>query len=434
MTRVIKLGPVNSSPTNISFEEAFGEFSELRGKGRARRAARKADRIEKRKTKKINRIEARDEVKNARQEARMGRRERRKSTRQSIRSEQQAARQDRRNFRAENRLSRKAARGQNSEENAPLEQGLDQGVDQEMGQTQNQGYAPQEQGGGYDSGYADQGSYDSGNSDQGSYDSGSSDQGGYDATYTDAESPYDYGNDETGGLYEQGDSSEDYGNDYGNDYASDYSTDNDIPEGGDFNFDGIMGAEDRFNELSDTKIRVNPDIQSIADKLEWNKELVSRLEDKRNQSNANPQEISKVILMRTERIGDLSKQLDDYYNCCGNYSSMDANDEKGKHSRKKEIRCARMRAKSKLTKVQKDLNPEITTNKIVVPAKEPNSNATGLNGLDLMNDYDAPNVREIQLGADGSKSNSGIKLSSVLLGVGIGIAVVWAVKKYNLIK
>jgi hypothetical protein len=455
MTRIITLGPVNSTPTNVTFEEAFGEFSEARGKGRARRAARRADRTEKRKTRKLDRIQARDEVKEARQESRSGRRARRNV----MRSEQQAARQDRKNVRFENRMARKDARGKYSENNADLEQGLDQGVEQEMGQTQDQGYAPQEQGG-YDSGYSDQGYSDQGYSDQGyapqeqvGYDSGYSDQGyadqggGYDASYTNSESPYDYGNDETGG-------NSDYGNDYGNDYESDYSETNDIPEGGDFNFDGVMGAEDRFNELSDGSVSVKPEIQSIADKLEWNKELVSRLEEKRESSNVNPQDISKVIVMRTERIEDLGSKLDDYYNACGEYSCFDSSDEKGRENRAMEITHAKRKARKKLhvnkelgganrfnrrtarppmnsdTPVQKSLNPHFSPNRIVVDAK---SNATGINGLDLVDDFDAPRVREIQLGADGSKTSS-IKWGSVLLGVGIGIGAIWAIKKYNLLK
>ena len=565
MTRIITLGPVNSTPTNVTFEEAFGEFSEARGRGGERRAARQAARAERR----ASNSEARHETgRRGRKARRQEARQERKLNRQEMRSNRQTRREDRKEHRQDSRQERKLLKTQ-SKIGENLEQGLDQGVDQEMGQTQDQGYAPQEQGGGYDSGYADQGSSDQGGGyDSGYADQGSSDQGGgYDASYTSAESAYDYGNDETGG-------SSDSGNDYGNDYESDYSESNDIPEGGDFNFDGIMGAEDRFNELSDGSVSVTPEIQSIADKLEWNKELVSRLEEKRENSNINPQDISKVILIRTERIDDLGAKLDDYYNACGEYSCFDSSDEKGRANRAMEITHAKRKARKKLTKVQSNLNPEFGTNRIVVPAKEGNSNAsgmetkeiknriawhrdriaslrqernalptgpgnaaahqrvqnqinnskakiaelqaqlgsgfdgddfsmadgglnanqlknkiawhrdklaslrqernalptgpghaasrqkiqnqidnhkakiaafqaqlggssnadgTGLNGLDLVDDFDAPNVREIQLGADGSMT-SNIKWGSVFLGVGIGIAAVWAIKKYNILK
>ena len=47
--RVITLGPTNSTSQVVSFEQAFGEdYSELRGRGRARRQKRKLDRKAKR--------------------------------------------------------------------------------------------------------------------------------------------------------------------------------------------------------------------------------------------------------------------------------------------------------------------------------------------------------------------------------------------------
>ena len=52
---IITLGPSNGSsmqPTTrvaATFEEAFGEFSEARGKGRAKRKKRKLERVENRK-------------------------------------------------------------------------------------------------------------------------------------------------------------------------------------------------------------------------------------------------------------------------------------------------------------------------------------------------------------------------------------------------
>jgi hypothetical protein len=53
-----------------TFEEAFGEHSELRGKGRARRQSRKMDRIAKRSERKVARQSGRQERKATRQEAR----------------------------------------------------------------------------------------------------------------------------------------------------------------------------------------------------------------------------------------------------------------------------------------------------------------------------------------------------------------------------
>lgn len=58
----------------VTFEEAFGEQSELRGRGRARRQARRMDRINKRRERKAAKQEARQERKNRRVEGRNNRR------------------------------------------------------------------------------------------------------------------------------------------------------------------------------------------------------------------------------------------------------------------------------------------------------------------------------------------------------------------------
>ena len=46
--RIIKLAPESSISRVATFEEAFGEFSEARGRGRARRQRRRMERIENR--------------------------------------------------------------------------------------------------------------------------------------------------------------------------------------------------------------------------------------------------------------------------------------------------------------------------------------------------------------------------------------------------
>lgn len=71
--RIIKLVEPVQSTGAVTFEEAFGEQSELRGRGRARRQARRMDRINKRKKRKSAKQEARQERKNRRVESRMNR-------------------------------------------------------------------------------------------------------------------------------------------------------------------------------------------------------------------------------------------------------------------------------------------------------------------------------------------------------------------------
>lgn len=83
--RVVTLEP-STGETTVTFEEAFGEHSELRGRGRARRQARRQ----------------------ARRMKRISNRAERKRARQSMRAEQQEARQLRKDTRKSRRVQRKA--------------------------------------------------------------------------------------------------------------------------------------------------------------------------------------------------------------------------------------------------------------------------------------------------------------------------------------
>jgi len=61
------------------------------------------------------------------------------------------------------------------------------------------------------------------------------------------------------------------------------------------------------------------------------------------------------------------------------------------------------------------------------------SSFTGINGLDLMNDFDAPRVREIKLGAAGSQTSSkGLGWGAVIGAVAVGAILFWAVEKYKI--
>lgn len=460
MARIVTLGPVSNTP--VTFEEAFGEYSNAQGKGRAKRKKRKLERIENRREVKEARTEARDEVKGGRQEARISRRERRKSGRQAIRTEQsqarqgrrtgrQAERQVRRTTRTEGRLGRKELR-RGTPEN--LDQGLDTATPQEMGgagdstaYTQpetSQTYADETQGQGSTS--SPEGGY------EGGYESdvpqgGGSQGGGYDAGPEEG-APYE---DEEGATYggEQGyygdDQEEPESGEGVYDEQGDYIGDesgylNDYQASDDFNFDGIMGAEDRFNEMTGPKsINVDSDVQDIANKLAWNQELVKRLEDKRKSNPNMAQGISRQIIMRKKRMKDLRQELDDFSNCCGEWSNADGTPETCA-MRKQMVGHAwgiakRNRARKgkpvDVVRVKKSLDPKFSKNKIVIP-RTSNAEGTGLNGLDLIDDFDAPRVREIYLGADGSKS--GISWGSVIIGAAVGVAAIWAIRKYKLLK
>lgn len=464
MAKIVTLGPVDSPSSTITFEQAFGEFSEVRGKGRKRRAKRNEEKVENRKNRRLQRISAREEVNSARAENRLGRRAARKTKRQEIRGSQQEARQGRKDVRTERRMGRKDMRNP-EEEN--LQNGLDTGVDQEM---TDQGAPMGADQGGYDSGsdqggYADQGGSSQGGgdygSDQGGYDSGSNqggsygDEGGFsdydrvgagpqqgayqgggvESSFPEDEMPYD----ETGS--EGYDEDEDTGGDYGEDagYLQDYGASDDS------GFDGVMGAEDRFSEMADNskskKINVDSRVQDITDKMAWNQELITRLEAKRKANPNQAQGISRQIVIRKQRMKELQDKLDAFSNCWGEYSSADGGSEHELKRRAAQVHHAKrhshhkrqMARRGQATRVKAGLNPSFGPNRIVVPGGK--SNFTGINGLDLMNDFDAPRVREIQLGADGSQSSSeGLGWGAVIGAVAVGAILFWAVEKYKIVK
>jgi hypothetical protein len=463
--RIVKLGPVSNGNEAVSFEEAFGYgvggYSYANGEGRAKRKARKLDRIGNRSEVKSARQDARGARTQGRQENRQDRvagRQQVQAQRVAGRTDLQLARKDKRlskrEMGTESRIGRRMQRTdlrqyrrdlRNPSDVPNTQSGYETGVgsnvpsDAGATTTTGSGYAPTTQSGGY-APSTDSGSYDTQSggyapsTDSGSYDTQS---GGYtpstDSGYDDV---YDQSLvDETAqDAYEMGyqDANEDAGID--------------VEIGGDENygdFDGVMGAEDRYNELQDKNdFPVQPQVQALADKCVWNEMLITSLEGKRKNSKGNPQEISKTILQRKKRLKDLNNELEDFANYCGNYSSaegspemIDARKQVVRHA----LRKARMKAMGQApiskTEVSGGLKPQFGSNRIVVPASEPMANATGtgLNGLDLQNDFDAPDAREFYLGADGSFTK-GIDLGSIAVGVLLTVGFIALNKKYKWIK
>ena len=408
--RIIQLGPVDSPPQSYTFEDAFGEFSEARGSWRERRKKRILKRIADRKEIRKARIEARREL----QQERIAKRTAAQQARQEKRTLAARARQERRTERKQARVNRRAI-GQ-EEDAAVQEQGLDTGVSPDMGGAT---VDSQDTGGATDS-------QDTGGA------TDSQDTGATDTNYGTEESSADYGQEEAAPESDGSEGAYSEEGDYagGGDYLGEY-------DGGDVPFDGVLDTEDGFSEFADG-ITIDPKVQDTVDKLVWNKELVSRLEKQRNMVGGHrKQGLSKQIILRKKRANELLSQLDGYCNVEGEYSGADGKAIASK--RRAEIakahRIAMMRRRRRvhkplLTPVAKGLNPSISPNKIVVPAK---SAFTGLNGLDLQDDFDAPNVRDIQLGADGS-TTSKISWTSVAIGLAVGAAAIWALKKYKVVK
>jgi hypothetical protein len=524
--RIIRLGDTvgtSNTPRVATFEEAFGEYSELFGKkARARREKRRDDRTarkvkkQERKTeRKLARQKRKDDVRQAKQERRSNRKQRRqqmridrrrqrKATRQAMRAEQQAARmarrmerkrqkQDRKDLMADRDMERelRMAEGQEQLEAYGVDEGaLDGGYD-------DGGYDD----GGYDDGGYDDGGYDDGGYDDGGYDDGGYDDGGYDAydPYGDDEgyNPYaDTGSQGGGGSYGGGGGYDDYGyeDDYGyddggfswedadaeygygggggyddyEDYGSgDYNYEDDYGWGeedfgddfGGWNFDGEAGLVEGDTEQDEA--------QKIANKIEWNKKLISTM--------SNSGKGTKAINDRSDRITALKCQMRDYVCFDGDYFDEYEEEEfvgaDGKVRRKamkgsilrrmKKARRAKGLARRKAgfapkrmakigarrgmakrpTMVKSGIGAEIQNNRIVIPASSgadgtvvsleddfyDNATGTGVTALDQNADY-GYEPTEIMLGADGSKSGMS-KAALAGIGVVVGIGAIMLLSK-----
>mgnify|MGYP001245502744 CR=1 FL=1 len=124
MNNVLTIDLAGATPqvtSTATFDQAFlGEdFSNLKGKGRARRKKRK-----------LSRVSDRDEVRRARQDARLDRQADRKSKRQETRDTQQEARLDRRMTRQTSAQDRKDMRQERKEAREPEEEETDDSLDQ----------------------------------------------------------------------------------------------------------------------------------------------------------------------------------------------------------------------------------------------------------------------------------------------------------------
>jgi hypothetical protein len=285
---VIQLAPDSSVSNVITFDDAFDEHSELFGLSYNQRMARKR----RRQARRLQRIRDRQERRRLRRQGRL-----------EAEQERQAIKDDR----AEHRYKRK--HGHDNDENGSGD--TSDGTQPPPTDTQppptdtryNTGdeYAPPTD---TQPPPTDTGS-DTGN--QNSDNQSSGNEYANDGAQADA-SPQE-ANDST-----QQDDSGDGGNET-------TQTEGDSGE----NFDGIMGAEDRFSEFSDGEnLQVHPSVQDLADKIEWNKELISRLEVQaaiargKDESTRN---IYTEINERLLRIKELENQLNSYAKLKGGFSS-----------------------------------------------------------------------------------------------------------------
>lgn len=431
-TTIIKLqGGSNENMVvrSTTFEEAFGDFSEARGKGRARRKKRKLERIGNRRDVKTERRK----LKGDRQEERIGRRATRKQARQQMRDQQQASRMGRRGERLDMRQRREEGRQMRRDTRTQGEQGRENYVAEQENyreglenEGQENGATSTQQGG--DDSTQDWGSAPNDNS------SAPQGGGGYNSSEDWNTPPNDYNEDD----YAEGEDSQEgaYGDD--NTYEGDY-----VQEEDEFNDDSYFNIEGM-----DGKSVVSPYVKETAQKLKNNAKAYKVLSLKRENALANQDKTEGLenLLNRTRtRIIELKSNLDDYCNADGNPNE--------RKRRKKEVNLAlgrRLRKRQRVGQyagsevpVDSDLNPEFTKNRIVVPSTS-NFDAYSdlgrpviINGETMSdeNDYTndiygdfEPTIIEMQSSADGGSSKNNT-LMSVAIGVGVGALALYLAKR-----
>jgi hypothetical protein len=422
-----------------SFEEAFGDFSEAKGKGRARRKKRKLERV-------ANKREVRTErrkLKSDRQEERLDRRKTRKERRQDMRNEQQEARMGRRTRRQDMRQQRTEARntrkmtneqGEQERENYALEQELErdnltpqdeQGYyDEEVGYSDEQsgGYSDEQSGG-----YSDEqgGGYSDEQGGGGYYEQGSDDWASAPQGYYDEEVGY---SDEEEGAY---------GDD--NRYDSPY-----VQEETEFADDSYFNVEGMANNNI-----VPPAVADKVTKLKNNERAYKDLTAKRNEMakvGNNTTGVDIQIKKCYGRICELREELDTFANADGNrMESKKRRRAIGMAMGLKKRRRQRGAFGGSEVPVKSELNPEFSPNRIEIPAT---SNFDAYSDLgrpvivdavtqsdyadyssDLLTDSAEPTTIDLFSNFDGGEKTNTKALVSVVIGIGVGALAIYVAKK-----
>ena len=428
---IITLTPRQSSDNTVSvatFEEAFGEFSQAKGRGRARRQKRR-----------MARINNRNERRSTRQEGRLTRKTNRKVGRQQMKTAVVNERQGRKDLRKSRKVARKAMGDEEDQTTDDGSQATDGGSED---QSQDMNYETQPQDQSQDAGYTEQS--DDQSQDDGSADDQSQDDGSADDQSQDDGS--EYPSDEESGADGAKCKKEKPATDVDGGYDEFYGAEDTFSS-------ELGGAEDYFLNADGQSQKINPKVREITKKIEWNKELVSRLglKLKKETDEARKRHITAKIEKHTARIKMLEDSLQGYASAKGH----------SKHEKNRRLEIAKAsslakkdRAKVAIagrparelvrhaqhggdeTPVDAELNPVISKKRIEIPAEQSGGvdGQTGLIGIDDKNDFDAPETRKFDLqfsGADGKqtkKMSTGVK---VLIGASIAVAAIYLLSKSN---
>jgi hypothetical protein len=399
-----------------TFEEAFlgnEEYSDAKGKGRARR-----------KTRKLSRISDRQEVKQARkggrQEARIGRRATRKTSRQAIRDEQQGSRQQRRgNVRAERQISREAKARRKMTDVESAEDRENYGMEQQA--LRDERYAEPQ----YEEPQYEEPQYN----DESEVELDYQEESNY-PTYDDTDESY----------YEEPDiNDEDEVN---------YSSEDEM----------FVDDQSGFSAEVTGKTPAPSQIDAICMKIEWNNELISRMLDAKKRQEAEStttDSINNELSKRFDRKTELEKSLEKFSGMSGENSAMVKNAKfKARQQRFESIVppvvTAKLTAKGVAPEKIKQWWKTVgckkyaskfdgTTDDFGKTSETVDTSEWGTPAYD----YDTPAPQTVELnsddkkmnfsGADGS-SKSKISTKSIIIGAVVGFTAIYFIRKYKLLK
>jgi len=399
-----------SNPQVATFEQAFlgEEFSDAKGKGRARRKKRKLSRIS-------DKQEVKQARKGGRQEARIGRRAARKSERQAIRAEQQESRMGRRgerlSMKEERELGRQGRKDIRSQRGAEREN-----YETEQDIYRENLYPEEDYSEDTQTGYDDEGA-------------------GYEDDYS---TPQAYQNqDETNEGYED-DSAPYYEGDTGTTEDEYYEEDS-----------GFIS--EATGKTSPTKPMVKKPksmgavVQEVCMKIEWNNEFIDRLKQKRDNAakqGVSPEKYNAEIVKRMDRVNELESQLDNFSGADGEvYPSRVAMINRAKSN----ARRARLRLHQGKSNPMSSASGDYELSDWDTSYNDPGITVETMATLPNQDDVyylgdDRDVVVDLSSGepkmnfnGDSSTSKSGM-WKSVLIGAAVAFGTIYLIRKYKLLK
>lgn len=390
---IVRLSPGNGEVTSVSFEEAFGEHSNLRGRGRARRAAKKSQKQAVRVNKRLTRVANRGAVKQARRANRQAKVEDkiyRKSTRKQGRLDKRALGQE------EEPLENAAPITQ--EEDAQMQ---DSNANESAPRTIPQSPA--------ESGYDDE-------------------EAGYDGE----EDEYTY--DEGGDDEESESDSEFMGEEANSEFANENAPKKPLnPK--------VMaiGRQIEVNSYilhclnqklgkggDDTAIRAEIDNRNT--KLAELNNMIEAYSEARGGRHGGGAQAAKREVRAARKVArkELRTQV----------QAKRAEKKAIKQEARQAARPAARPIQRPVTPVAANLDPSISDNRIEIPAEEVESsfNGTGIIAIDEEGDFDAPETREVEVksGFDGGSIKK-LPWGKIAIGVAVAGVILYALNKKKII-